>query len=251
MSDTEISFELTASREIVIEDRGSKYHLICRRIEPEDWVRYFNAIVVTSEQDGRERINVIDVNTPRLLLAESVLISAVGYRVANDVALNDLPDWQKRIPLAHRLRLGEALADVRPADEAGGICLVAEGEQVTLEATYTANTTGHMVKLQGLVHSLRSPTENQFRRYTRESSRSRVIGGSRSSKTVYQGAQLLLAQLYDELVIGVSGYMLRGQPLTSREQVICEMDMLHKVMAAQEIFQPQDVSRLASESDEG
>ena len=240
-----VNYELTQEREIVLLDRGRQYRLVCRRITELDWTRYFQGISITSEQDGRERINMIDVNSPRLALAEAVLIDAKGYTVSDGRGITDLPAWQRRIPLAHRLRLGEVLADVRPSSADEELVIAAEGEVIKLDAAFTAGADGNMVRLCGLGHSFCTPTDAQFRRYSRESSRSRVVGGSRSGKTIYQGAQLLLADLYNELVISVDGYTAYGAPLETYDVICREMDMLHKVIAVQELFQPQEISELA------
>lgn len=253
MSTSEALLELNQRRIIVLEDRGKTYSLYCRRIMPEDWKKYFAGIVISSEQRGRERVNVIDVNSPRLALAESVLIDAEGYKVADGRHITEIPNWQSRIPLAHRLQVGETLADVRPSRSEGELTIYPEGEEVLLDATWSAVETVAGRRMQGfmeLKHVLKTPTEAQHRRYSDEASRSRIVGGSRSSKTFYSGAQALLATLYDELVISVEGYCVDGSPLTSREEIVREMDMLHKVMAAQELFQPQATAQLARSENE-
>jgi len=247
-SNSEALLELNQNRTIVFEDRGKTYTLVCRRVTPRDWERYFSGIVVTSQQQGRERINVVDVNTPRLALAEAVLVDAQGYRVAGDVPLTSMPNWQSRLPLSHRLQLGETLADVRPSQSESEFVIHPEGEEILLDATWSHSGSG-MQQYRGLRHVLKTPTEAQHRRYSDEASRSRVVGGSRSAKTFYRGAQLLLAKLYDELVICVEGYCIDSRPLGTPDEIVREMDMLHKVMAAQEIFQPQSTVSLAEASE--
>ncbi len=251
----EIFFDLAAERTVILTDRNRTYMLNCRRITERDWQQYFAGIVITAEQDGKARINTIDVLTPRLALAEDVLVNAEGYKVAGGADLTSIPDWRKKIPLSHRQKLGETLSDVRPSRaEDDELVIYPEGEVVLLDATFSAytfedeehNTRFGMRKIVGLKHVFSTPSEEQHRRYTRESSRSKVVGGSRTGKTVYQGSQPLLAKLYDELVISVDGYSVNGVPLTDdRNAIRREMDMLHKVIAAQELFQPQDTSSLA------
>jgi hypothetical protein len=249
----EASLELNQRRVIVLTDRDKQYTLFCRRIMPDDWKKYFAAIVVTSEQRGKERINVLDVSSPRLALAEAVLIDAEGYKVAGNLNLTEIPNWQSRIPLAHRLQLGETLALVKPSLAEGELVIYPEGEEIQLDAIWSAVVTQDGPRMQGfkeLKHVLKTPTEAQYRRYSDESSRSRIIGGSRSSKTYYNGAQTLLAKLYDELVISVDGYTVDDNPLATPDQIVREMDMLHKVIAAQEIFRPEQTSQLAEVEDE-
>ena len=247
---TEALLELNCERVIVLADRRHDYWLVCRRITSADWLRYFAGILITSQQEGRERVNVIDVTTPRLELAEAVLKGAQGYKVAGGIDLMSLPNWQIRIPLAHRLQLGEILADVRPSAASDDLTIYPEGEVVLLDATWSAiDGLAQVQRFSGLKHVLRTPTEDQHRRYSRESSRSRVVGGSRSGKTVYAGSQPLLAKLYDELVVSVEGYSLNGNPLGDAATIIREMDMIHKVVAAQELFQPQSTASVAGEEE--
>jgi hypothetical protein len=247
--------ELNCNRVIVLGDRGRSYRLTCRRITNEDWLRYFSGIVVTSQQDGKERVNVIDVNTPRLALAEAVLEGAEGYKVAGGVELTSLPHWKDRLPLSHRTQLGEILADVRSSEDDYELEIHPEGEEVLLDATWSAVPSDaerfFVLRYRGLKHILKTPTEAQYRRYSAEASRSRVVGGSRNGKTVYMGAQPLLAKLYDELVIAVDGYCFDGVQLAAdKPKIIREMDMLHKVMAAQELFQPQNTASLVDQNTE-
>lgn len=246
----EVLLNLAQPRTIVLNENDRQYVLCCRRITAEDWAAYFAGIFVSSEQQGRERINIVDATTPRLALAEAVLMRAIGYRVAGGADLCSLPNWQHKVPLAHRLLLGETLADVRPSRTVGDLALEPEAEVVQLDATWSTveqieSITYTMQKFHGLKHTLKTPTEEQHRRYSREGSRARVVGGSRSGKTLYPGANALLAVLYDELVLSVDGYSITGSPLTSREQIVREMDFSHKVMAAQELFSPQVTAQLA------
>ena len=128
--------------------------------------------------------------------------------------------------------------------------IYAEGEAVLLDATWTYDSEISMQRFVGLKHILKTPSAAQHQRYTREASRSRVVGGSRAGQTVYQGAQLLLAKLYDELIQSVEGYTFNGEPLSTPDVIQREMDMLHKVMAAQELFQPQNTASLAESEEE-
>jgi hypothetical protein len=255
---TATTLDLAAPRTIVLQASKSQFVLRCRRITPEDWEKYFASIVVTSEQQGKTRINVIDIDSPKISLAEAVLESVEGYKVLGGGSIADLPNWQTRIPLAHRKQLGEVLADARPEPQDDELLIHPEAEVVMLSATWSAVTTSEtgdvgtfaMQKFSGLKHVLKTPTQAQHLRYTREASRARIVGGSRNGKTVYPGANALLAALYDELIIEVEGYSVNGKELADRAAIIREMDMLHKVMAAQEVFQPQVVTEVAG-GDEG
>ena len=247
-SKSETLLDLAQPRVVVLTDRGHQYTLRCRRITDKDWAAYFSGIVVSSQQEGRERVNVRDFDSARIGLAEGVLESAEGYEVAGDVALMSLPNWQSRVPLAHRLKLSDVLASARPA-ASGEMTIQPEGEQAELDATWGANADGKMQHFTGLKHFFATPTEEQHRRYMRESNRSFVQGGSRSGKTIYRGAQALLAKLYDELVQSVEGYAWEGLELVDPREIVAAMDMHHKVMAAQELFQPQDLSTIEEDAE--
>ncbi len=252
-------FELTTPRTILIQDRERSFALTCRRIIDADWLAYFAAITITSEQHEKSRINTVDTTSPRLKLAESTLVDASGYQVAGGGELTSIPGWQQRIPLSHRVRLGQTLSDVRPSEQNDDLTIYPEGEVALLDATYTALTQPDecgidrhfMLQLKGLKHVLKTPSEEQHRRFMRESSRSKIVGGSRNGKTIYPVAHPLLAKLYDELVISVEGYSVNGTPLTTDSTTIrAEMDMLHKVIAAQQLFQPLDTTSLGGDNDE-
>jgi hypothetical protein len=87
------------------------------------------------------------------------------------------------------------------------------------------------------------PTVEQQRRYSRDMSRSQVIGGSRAGKTRWLGAQATLVDLYDELILSVEGYVANGEPVCDdREMIIASMDTYHKVAAAEALFTPVSAS---------
>ena len=246
---TDLQLDLAVPRTVELQDRGRTYTLHCRRITEEDWTKYFLSIVIVSEQSGRERINTVDVNAARLALVGRVLTGAEGYRVEGGAELTSLDGWQSRVPLAHRLRLAEVLTDVRPSAEEDDGLIYLNGDEIVLAASW--NMDGAMVQVNGLKHRLAVPSEAQYRRYSNQASRSRVIGGSRTGKTIYSGAQITLAELYDELILSVDGYAFHGVPLADdKEAIRSKMDMLHKVMAAQELFQPQETAQLAAADEE-
>lgn len=253
------TFDLGEARTVLLQDGSRSFRLNCRRITPSDWQTYFDGIYITAEQQGNVRISTVEAASARLKLADSVIIEAFGYKVDGGLDLNAIAGWQQRLPLNHRKLLGEVLADVRPAAPTDEFVIYPEGEVVYLDATFTARAQldeqglyrWSMVKLTGLKHVLRTPSEEQHRRFMRESSRSKIVGGSRSGKTIYPVAHPLLAKLYDELVISVEGYSVNGTALTTDSTTIrTEMDMLHKVIAAQQLFQPLDTTSLGGENNE-
>jgi len=242
-SNSEVLLDLAQPRVVAIEDRGRQYVLKCRRIEPADWLLFFNAITVTSESNGREVINVTDIDSPRVALAEAVLMDAMGYKVDGAERITDLPSWRSRLPIAHRRKLGEVLSDARP-ESSDELVISGVGEVISLSSTWTAADVvpGERITMQrisGLRHNFEAPSEAQYRRYQRAANRVKIVGGSRSGKTVYMGAHAALAELYDELIVSVAGYSVNGSPLSGRDAIAAQMDMHHKVMAAQQVFLPQ------------
>ena len=229
---TPATLDLAMQRRFALVGKSSTYVLVCRRVKPEDWEAYYAALVIASQQDGRDVVSNVDLDTPRRVLAERVIVDAVGYTVAGGGKLAELENWQKLIPLAHRLKIGQLLAEVEPSDE-GDEVIYPEGERVLLNARWG----GEMYK--GLVHTLAVPSEELYQRFSSQSSRTRVLGGSRTGTTLYPGSQTLLAKLYDELVISVDGYVNGGRPLNGRAEIAQEMDMHHKVSAAMQLFQPR------------
>lgn len=242
-SKTETLLDLAIPRKIVIADRGRNYVLYCRNLTDGDWKTYFDSIVVSNEQRGKVITRVNDFNSGLIALAESVLMEASGYKVAGGAELISLPEWQKCIPVAHRLKLGDVLASAMPS-KSGDLTIYPEGEVVMLDATWSAASESKMQRFEGLKHTLATPTEDQHRRYRNESSRSFVEGGSRAGKTFYRSTYPLLAKLYDELVISVDGYAVSGDKLEGssdavRAAIRANMDSYHKAIAARQLFQPE------------
>jgi hypothetical protein len=242
----EALLDLAQPRTVVLSDRGKTYVLHCRRVTDADWREYLMGGTVTSESNGKERFDTVETDTPFLELAERVLTGAQGYTVTGGADLTTLPNWQKKIPLAHRRMVGYTLADVGPS-VAGDLTIDPEVEVISLDATWSvADDSESMTKYSGLQHFLKTPSEAQYRRYANESSRRRVIGGSRSGKTVYSNASMiLLAAMYDELVVRVDGYSVNGSKFEAVETIRGEMDMFHKIRAAQELFAPSSAVKLA------
>lgn len=232
--------DLAAPRTIVLKGAGDRtYKLGIRRVGADDWREYFDAVTITSKREGKDIEQSFDLDTPRRMLAERVLIGAEGYEVARGGSLTELPDWQRRLPLAHRLKVGEILAGAHVV-QTEDFTIYPEGEPVYLDAPWTADADGNLQIFKGLKHVLKTPTEAQYRRFARENSRTRILGGDRSGTTQYPGAQRVLAELYDELVVEIEGYSWGEARHLGRDVIATTMDMHHKVLVALQIFQPQE-----------
>lgn len=227
--------ELTRPRQIVIEDRGKKYQFTVARITSKLWLKYFEGIVSTSENQAGKRIDSFDSSGARLELVEQVLTDASGYK--SDTPISSTPGWQKLIPLSHRLGIGSALVDVGKSDVEDDDVITLGRESVYLDAVWGAGDDGVMRKYRGLRHTFTTPNAEQQRRFARDASRSVIVGGSRTAKTRWLGPQATLVQLYDELIQEVDGYTVDGTA-PDRDGIIANMDSYHKVAATDQLFSP-------------
>lgn len=228
--------DLAIPRRIAINDRGHRYTFTVARIGADQWFRYFAGILSTSEQKGEEQVRTFDTTGAGLKLVEEALLSAEGYASPID----GVDDWKNKIPLSHRRAIFGALVNARRVQETDEQPLALGCETVTLQAVWSADGDGGMVQHNRLVHHFETPSWEHNHRYMRESSRSIVVGGSRSGKTVWRGAQKTLAAIYDELIISVEGYCMDGTPIESdfgRDAIAREMDTFHKVAAANALFE--------------
>jgi hypothetical protein len=236
--------DLAVPRTIALNTPRGDRTLFCRRVAREDWDAFFDAVYITETRIGLDIESTVDIQRARLVLADRVLIGAGGYRVEGDDPIDCVPEWQSLLPISHREQLGAILASTR-VDGAQPELISVEGEAVVLGCVWTMTSwrddAGEHVGMQhisGLRHILRAPTARQHQRYSRETSRTIILGGDRAGTTQRLGAQKLMAELYDEMIISVDGYCLNGTPLEGRDNIAREMDTHHKVTAARQIFEP-------------
>jgi hypothetical protein len=236
--------DLAQSREIALKGESAKvYRFILSRISAGQWMKYFNGIVSTSEIKGREMTNSFDSSRARVELVESALIKASGYRLPGGATdITEVPDWQRKIPVSHRMTVGSVLVRCAAINSKDDEAMEIGVESVRLQTTWTANEAGEMVQVSDLVHRFRTPSAEQAHRYMRDVSRSKIVGGSRSGKTIVLNAQPTLVALYDELIDSVEGYVVDGKPLTLPDMIAREMDAYHKVVSAEQLFAPAAVT---------
>ena len=231
--------ELNAPRVVVLRDRGNEYKLTVARIRAAQWLKYFDGIESTSENANGKRVDRFDSSSARLQLATESLCDAQGYATAENRPISSIERWKELISTAHRLSLGSVLTDVRRSEAQASSAILLGTETVYLDAVWSANERGEMCEVRGLVHRFRTPTAEQHRRFSRDSARSTITGNSRKAVTRWMGAQATLAELYDELVQSVEGYTVEGVPLgENRAAIAAEMDVYHKVAAADALFSP-------------
>lgn len=201
-----------------------------RRLNQQDWEGYFSRIVAESDRDSR----TIDINSAAFWLYAHSAQWADGYQVKGGAELRSLPHWQDRLPAGHRLRAISLLREVKASGS--GDVIEAECQTVSLACLWDGNADGSMNAFSGLLHRFANPTADHQMRYSRETSRTLVIGGSRDGRTRYAGSQKILVKLYDELIQAVEGYSLNGVPLEGEANIRQHMDAAHKIAAVGVLF---------------
>ncbi|MBZ5703238.1 MAG: hypothetical protein LAN84_15505 [Acidobacteriia bacterium] len=204
-----------------------------RRIGAEFWNGYFSRIAVESDRTSR----TIDVSSAALWLYREAILRVAGISVRGGGNLTDLPNWQERIPMGLRLQAIGLLSSVEASAE-DIVEIEPECEVVRLDALWNDDGAypGAMTKFEGLVHRFTPPTAAHQQRFSREISRSVIVGGSREGKTIHPVRQKVLVKFYDELILSVEGYGVNGAPLAHRDNIVREMDLLHKVTAAAQLL---------------
>ena len=231
-------FELAREEILVplkVTHAGHSYR-VCHRLRPpapDDWYTYEAALQPAVEELG-------DAAEPsfRLVLRASEAALDLWTRLVRRVEGYALPpgeDWQELIPLAHKEAAVRALTLVAPtpADAAGPngfFPLAAEEVRVVLEAA--ANGAAY----PRLTHRFRPPTVEAERRYRRLLADNFIVRGGRTPRTLLPPRLPALTRLYDQLILGVEGYTLRGRPLASSLDAVQSMDAWHKRVAVEALF---------------
>jgi hypothetical protein len=149
--------------------------------------------------------------------------------------MTDVQAWLEKLPPAHLVSVANVLRNVSREKNVEAITL--GSERIELSAVWGVTEDGKgMFKRSGLVHHFNTPSIDHQRRYSRESSRSVVVGGSRTGKTIWRGVQSTLVAIYDELVTGVEGYELGSETELNVDEIRASMDSYHKIAAAEALF---------------
>lgn len=235
---------LDGQRAISFKDRLRAYTLYFSRITAEDWRRFFSSVRVESEkaeskEDGKQSIIRVDYESAGLELVELKLVRADGYRMKDGSDFLARPDWKQLISPGHKQQAARLLMDVQISgeDDADAACFDPSGlVTVMLDAAWGSTQPGKMAIYKGLAHTFNPPALEHERRFRRGMSESRIIGGSRTGRTIHPSKHLLLTQIYDELVVSVSGYAIAGRPLEGAVEIRQEMDGWHKISAMAKLF---------------
>lgn len=212
---------------------------VFRRLLAQDWETYFSKITIENDLASQ----TVDFNSAKVWLYARCILRVEGYRVIGARTLMDLPNWKDRIPFGHRVDAVDLLTSVtRSARELEEI--EPECETVLLDALWDGSTAGggcatpagQMLSYSGLIHRFTPPSAEHLMRYSRETSRSLIVGGSAKGRTVRTIRQKVLLKFYDQLIVSVEGYGLNGRPLENREAIVREMDAGHKAAAVSQLF---------------
>lgn len=240
---------LDQPRVIVIKQRDKKFTYRFRRIVDRDWKKYYSGITHQTEVVNGEQVRTFDLRTTLQSLVEETLDRVEGYTGPGGVDVAQLADWKMKLPIGHKIAAGLALADVgieQPEDR--DVSVLCDLTEISLSSPWSADENGIMFRISGLIHRFAHPSIDQLRTFNRESSRTRVVGGSRTGKTIWPGRQDLLAKFYDQLIASVDGYSYQGTELNDNVELIREqMDTQHKVAAAQALFSGGDEAEVSTE----
>jgi hypothetical protein len=237
---TPIAQELLAldvrERTAVFRSKGKTYRHIFRRITAADWENFFAHVVAEFKQEKDGYSQVVDTDNASLVLWRRAIVGVEGYRTQDGRPPKDLPSWPECIPQHHRLAGAGILMNVSQAGGDDDSMLEAEGVSVTLDAIWNESQPGAMKQYQGLVHKFASPSAEHRRRFLKAKNRSFIAGGSRAGTTLIPSAHPVSVKLYDELIERVQGYSAGGEELSSKDQIVREMDAFHKSSALSRLF---------------
>lgn len=220
---------LDQPRSIAIRVAGKTYTWHFRRITSTDWIKFFDGITSRTLRHGGVEERVFDADAPLVELVDAALKSVFGYEGV------DAADWKTRLPLRQKLAVGLVLrtVGVEPVPEMP----LADLAEVLLSASWSgADRDGSLTVYEGLVHRFRRPGAEHLRKFNLECSRTRILGTGEDGVTIHASRQGVALRLYDELIEGVDGYSVNGEPLTSVEEIKREMDGAHKAAAALALF---------------
>lgn len=238
---------------------GTLYRYTVRRINAEDWLAYFDSVLYEQQLVDGAVVNTSDSTAARLELLRKVLLNVDGYGfVSEDVEtgheqgkpLTEITNWQDLLPVSHRIAFADLLFECGLDTSAAAPAMLG-AELVTLRCRWTGSADGKsLVEYKGLKHIFTTPSIEHLREYSRDSSRSRIVGG-RKGKTQFLGAQRTLVKLYDQLIQRVEGYSVDGTPLDKdRDLIVATMDTFHKAQAMGHVFAPADADSFSTEGAE-
>jgi len=220
---TDTMLPLDQPRSIALKVNGTLLIYNLRRITADDWSKYFAGIVneTIETKAGRER----------MFEADSALIELVTNTVQSVAGYAAIPaEWKPALPARPRLAVGRVLRAAAIDRQEDGMSL-SPLQDVRLSCSWTLGDDGKMLSYSGLVHRFRHPSIGDLKAFNMETARVKVSGSAEYGRTVYPERQAIAMRLYDQLIEEVDGYSVNGAPLTSKEEIVREMDGAHKAAA--------------------
>lgn len=211
-----VLLNLDVPRTITLKTKSGEFTYSTRRVTQKDWEQYLQGIVDQTMRVDGEFQKVYEADSAQVELADRVLLNL---------------DTSK-VPFSHRLAIGTVLRSVSPLEEFEAE--IAERIVVRLGAMWPVD--GKSQVFEGLVHRFRHPSIEDLKRYKFETSRVRVRGEGKDSVSVYPPRLAIGMKLYDELIDSVDGYAVNGASLDGKENIVREMDGMHKAVAALHLF---------------
>lgn len=230
---------LDARRRVVSFKHADKIQShIFRRITSADWDYFFAHVVSEIRREKGGATTMVDVESASLALYGRAIQDVEGFPTSDGRKPCELKTWPECVHQKFRIRAVKTLMAVgqsRSADDE--LMLEAESVTVKLTALWNAKDDGTMTSYTGLLHRFACPSAEHRRRFLRAKNRAFVAGGSRAGTTIIPSYHAVLIKLYDELIEAVEGYGIGEEPLRDKNEIVREMDALHKSSAVGSIFQ--------------
>jgi len=215
------ALELGGEERVVAWRRKGKEHVyrhVFRRPMDADAVRFYRARQ-RAHEDGRFQ------TSPEMLeLYRELIVRVEGY---------DHSDPQ-RVAQGERLVAVNLLTNVRAANAWEGEP-DPEHDVVALDALWHDAPSGAMKWSRGLLHRFAPVTKEEEDALQEKLTRAKVVGGSRTGKTLKATRERVLIEFYDAQIRSVDGYSYGGYPV-DRHKLPEVMDPFHKVAAVERLL---------------
>jgi hypothetical protein len=215
---------------------GKTCRHIFRRITVADWKVFFGNVRMEFAEGGTGPGETVGVDTSSLRLYQDAILRVEGYEMPDGRKPEEQPDWPGCVPRFHRLKAIEFLMEAAGSVTEKAVVTDAKVTTVRIDALWNEESAGAMKKYLGRVHCFRSPAAKHRQRLADAGRAGVTMTGTGRGKAVLRSHNAVLVALYDELIEEVDGYSVGGLPLSSREQIVREMDVCHKAVCINEIF---------------
>lgn len=223
-------------RVVVFRSAGKIRRHIFRRVTSMDWENFFINVRMELVDAGRGDAQIVGTDTASLRLYSDAILRAEGYEMPDGRRPEEQSDWPRCVPRDHRLKVVYLLANAVNSGKEKAVVADAKGLSVRIDAFWNEGEPGAMKKYFGLVHRFRSPTALHRQRLLDAGKADFMMTVAGRGKAVLPSSHAVLVALYDELIEAAPDYSIEGLPLGSREQIVSEMDSVHKAACINAIF---------------